>query len=123
MISSVLTSVSEDELAFIASLDYAQNKEQHRRALRELIFGQGGELKEGQQWFPYEVVELGSNALTPGHEREFAICTLLVIAAVRSGVDKSTDIQGKFQAHAESYDRLPEALRKEVLGAYESVES
>jgi hypothetical protein len=122
MNSSVLDSVSEDELTSIASLDYGQSVHEHMKALRTLIFEQRGELREGQQWYPYEVVELGSHVLTPGHEREFAICTLLVLAAVACGVDNSTDVYTKFQDRADDYDRLPATLRQEVLDAYQTVD-
>jgi hypothetical protein len=122
MNSSLLMSVSDDELAFIASSDYGQGKEQHLEALRALIFKQHGRLQKEQYWYPYEVIELCSNSVKPGHEREFAICTLLVIAAVKCGADPSTDLRSKFQDRAEEYDRLPETLREEVLRAYQSVE-
>jgi hypothetical protein len=81
MIGPILASISDDEMEFIASLDYGQDKDKHLEALRSLIFEQKGELREGQLWFPHEVIALGSNSLKPGHERTFAICTLLVIAA------------------------------------------
>lgn len=120
--SPTVASASDKELAFIASLNYGQHQKRHHDALRHLITSQNGQLQEGQYWFPYEVIELGAHALKPGHEREFAICTLLVIAAVRSGFDKATDVRQKFQDRAEDYDRLPETLRQEILEAYLSVD-
>jgi len=68
------------------------------------------------------VIELGSHALKPGHEREFAICTLLVLANVAAGIDTSTDVQAKFADRAPDYDRLPAALREEILHAYQAAE-
>jgi hypothetical protein len=115
-------SASDAELSFIASLDYGQRAEQHLAALREVIFKQGGITRDGQHWFPYEVVELGSHSLRPGHEREFAICTLLVLANVAAGIDTSTDIQAKFAERAAEYDQLPAQLREEILNAYRSAE-
>jgi hypothetical protein len=118
MISAVVRSVTESELAFIASADYGQDVQEHLAALRGLIFEQDGILRDGQTWFPYEVVELGSHSLKPGHEREFVICTLLVLANVAAGVDKSTDIAAKFADRAAEYDQLSPQLREEILNAY-----
>lgn len=122
MKSALLTSATESELAYIASLNYGLEAEQHMSALRKVIFENDGQFQEGQRWFPYEVVELGAHALTSGHEREFTICTLLVVAAVRSGFDSATSLTVKFGEHAASYDVLPPALRAEVLNAYEAAE-
>ncbi len=122
MVSALLDAVSESELAFISSLDYGQDTQRHLEALHTVFFGQGGIVKSDQRWFPYEVIELGSNALTPGREREFAICTLLVLANVAAGVDTSTDVQAKFEDRASDYDRLPPDLREEILNAYQRAE-
>ena len=96
MLSPTISSITEDELAFIGALNYGQQSDQHLVALRRLIFEQGGIPTAGQIWFPYEVIELGAHHLQPGHEREFAICTLLVIGAVEVGFDSSTDLSQKF---------------------------
>jgi hypothetical protein len=122
MKSDLVTSVTESELAYIASLNYGLEAQQHLAALRKVVFEQDGQFQEGQRWLPYEVVELGAHALATGHEREFAICTLLVVAAVRSGFDSATSLSTKFGEQAESYDALPPVLRKEILNVYESAE-
>jgi hypothetical protein len=122
MTSTLVVSATEGELAYIASLNYGLEAEQHLAALRKVIFEQGGQFQEGQRWLPYEVVELGAHALAAGHEREFAICTFLVVAAVSSGFDSATSLSAKFDAHAASYDALPPVLRAEVLNAYEAAE-
>ena len=122
MKSDLVTSATESELAYIASLNYGLQAPQHLAALRKVVFEQDGQFQEGQHWFPYEVVELGAHALTAGHEREFAICTLLVVAAVRSGFDSATSLPTKFVEQAESYDVLPPVLREEILNAYEAAE-
>lgn len=119
---SLVTSATESELAYIASLNYGLEAEQHMAALRKVIFEQDGQFQEGQRWLPYEVVELGAHALASGHEREFAICTLLVVAAVRSGFDSATSLSTKFEEQAASYAALPPVLRSEVLNAYEAAE-
>jgi len=122
MIPAVVRTMTEGELAFIAGLDYGQDAQRHLESLRAVCFKRGGIVTSEQQWFPYEVIELGSNALTHGHEREFAICTLLVLANVAAGVDTSTDVQAKFAARADDYDRLPGELREEILNAYKRAE-
>ena len=122
MISPLVLSASKRELEFIAALDYGQDVDQHLDALRTLLSEQQCKFKEGQVWFPYEVVELGSHALVPGHEREFAICTLLVIEAVRTGFDSGTDLNEKLSNRARDYDLLPTDLREEILSAYARAE-
>jgi len=119
MLSPLIKSVSESELSYIAELDYGQDSHRHFESLRAVILGQDGSLREGQIWYPYEVIELGANALRPGHEREFVICTLLVIQAVTDGFDSSTDLTTKFSDRAQDYDLLPPMLRDEVLRAYQ----
>jgi len=118
MLSPVIASITDSEIAYVAALDYGQDAPEHLDALRTVIFSQGGELKDGQVWHPYEVIELGSHILSPGHEREFAICTLLVIRAVVSGFDSSTDLSAKLSDRSKDYDALPAVLRDEVLNAY-----
>jgi hypothetical protein len=122
MMSSFVASATEGELAYIASLNNGLEKQLHLDALRAVIHDQGGQFREGQLWHPYEVVELGAHALAPGHEREFAICTLLVIAAVNSGFDSATDLAEKFGEQSVSYDLLPLTLREEILNAYATTE-
>jgi hypothetical protein len=122
MVSSVVLSASENELAYIAALDHGKDLPRHLDALKTVLFKQQGHFREGQVWFPYEVVELGSHALVPGHEREFAICTLLVVEAVLSGFDSGTDLSDKLSNRATDYDLLPKALRDEVLSAYTRAE-
>ena len=90
---ALVKSASESELAFIAALDYGQDAERHLAALRAVCFEQGGVIRPDQYWFPYEVIELGAHSLREGHEREFAICTMLVLANVAARVDTSTDLQ------------------------------
>ena len=96
MVSPLVTSATDRELEYIAGLDYGQDAQRHLDALRVVILEQQGKLQDGQRWFPYEVLELGSHGLVPGHEREIVICTTLVIEAVRSGFDTSTSLEDKF---------------------------
>ena len=119
MLSPLIRSISESELSYIAALDYGQESQRHLDSLRAMIFGQDGSLHQGQFCYPYEVIELGTHVLSSGHEREFTICTLLVIQAVVEGVDSSTDLSAKFADRAQDYDTLPTTLRDEILRAYQ----
>ena len=119
---ALVQSASESELAFIAALDHGQDVERHLAALRAVCFEQGGVIRPDQHWFPYEVIELGAHWLQQVHEREFAICTMLVLVNVAARVDTSTDLQAKFADRAADYDRLPGAFREEVLHGYRVAE-
>ena len=119
MISPSLYSVTDEELNYIAALDYGQDKERHLEALRKIFTVQSGNLSADQNWFPYEVIELGSNSFAPGHEREFFFCTMLVIQSALSGYDTAVDLNAKLSDHAHEYDRLPSTQREEVLSAYQ----
>lgn len=118
-IIELIQSVSESELRFISNLDYACDNERHYQALRQVIFEQECIGNAGQLWHPAEVYELGSNWLQEGHEREFTICTLLVIHNAIQGSDCYTDLEAKFDNHAWEYDKLPEHLKNVILSAYE----
>jgi len=113
-----ISSISVKEMQFISGLDYGNDASRHEQALRELIFDRSGKFEEGEYWFPYEVVELGSNALQVGHEREFTICTLLVIEAVISGFDQSTDLMRKSAEMTPAYSSLPTNLNEIIVEAY-----
>lgn len=118
MVSPIVLSASEEELSFIAARDYGQDAPRHLAALKTVVLQRQGQFREGQRWYPYEVIELGSNSLVAGHEREFAICTLLVIEAVLTGFDSATDLGEKFANRAQDYEALPAQLREEILSAY-----
>ena len=72
---SLVVSVGESGLKFIASLDCEQDVEKHHSALTTVLSKQNGVITADQYFFPYEVIELGANALQPGREAEFALCT------------------------------------------------
>lgn len=117
----LVKTATESELRHIASMDYGQDTDRHYEALRALIFEQDGNLSEDQYWYPHEVIMLGSNVLSQGHEREFFICTMLLIQAIANGSDLSADLSDKLNDHATDYDRLPAYLRDQVLLAYKSM--
>ena len=113
----LLQSLTPDEVHFIAQRDDGQDAERHSQALASVV-ARGGRLEQGEEWYPYEVVELGAHTLVRGHAREFAICTLLVIAAVADGFDLSTTLADKFQDRADDYVKLPPDLQQAILAAY-----
>lgn len=114
----LITSSTDAEIAFIAALDYGQDAARHEEALRRVIREQHGRLEEGQHWFPYEVIELGAHQRHPGQDRVFVICTLLVIRAVLSGFDGSTDLAEKYRSKAVEYAMLPGDLAEAVRAGY-----
>ena len=114
----LISTATEAELAFIANLDYGQGVGQHLAALNDLIFHRRGEFQDGDLWYPYEVIELGANSVHSGHEREFAICSLLVIHAVVSGFDTRTDLADKFSTVDFSIDNMPAELVELLLHEY-----
>ena len=113
-----IQTITESELKYISELDYGEESEKHLEALKKVIFEQAGVVKEEQFWCPYEVIELGSNSLKKGHEREFAICTLLVALNVKEGTDSATDLEYKLETHSNEYDQLPKELSELVLKSY-----
>lgn len=115
---SLADSLTEAQLRFIATRDYGIDEEKHLTALRELLGPQRCRLGSEQFWYPYEVVELCAHDLTPGHECEFTLCTLLVLDAVHAGVDTASDPRMKFENCAASYDALPSSMRDAILAAY-----
>ena len=118
---SIVCSLTDDELRFIASGDYGEEVERHLAELRKLFSTEDLVPSEEQYWHPYEVIELGSNSLQSGHEREFAACTLLVLHAIEKGYDTSAFPADKLSYHSQDYDRLPPSLRDAVLDAYTRV--
>jgi hypothetical protein len=119
-VSQFLASITDAELACIAAADHGQDLARHLDQLRLVTTTQRGLFSPGQRWYPYEVVELTAHALTPGREREFALCTLLVIGAVVSGFDSATDLNQKFADQVTNYDLLPPELRAAILAAYKT---
>ncbi len=117
----LISTTTESELRFIAALDYGQDKEQHFSALESLLRKQCCNFLPEQGWFPYEVIELGAHSLQPDHQREFVICTLLIIHAVNSGFDKSTDLDAKLADRKSDYNSLNPELSSAIFQAYSSV--
>ena len=92
----------------------------HLEALKGVIFENQCRFLEDldQMWYPYEVVELGAYALESGHEREFVMCTLLVLYAVIAGYDTSKDVVCLFEDKCSVYDSLPTKYSNMITCAY-----
>ena len=114
-----IQSISESELRFISNLDYGCGSEKHYEALKQIIFNQSCIGNYDQSWYPYEVIELGAHWLQEAHEREFTICTLLVIHNVINGNDGSTELGYNFECRASDYDLLSKTHQELVMSAYE----
>ena len=121
-------SITDEEMQFISKLDYGVDADVYLTSLRKVIFEQDGILdgtpahnciiKCTQFTYPYEVIELGSHVLEKGHEREFAICTLIIIMNVYKKTDGSTDLNYKYECQQSSYAMIPDDVQKLILDAY-----
>ncbi len=67
------------------------------------------------------MIERGAARCEPGHEREFVMCTLLVLLAVHAGQRVGVDLALQFDDLAATYETLPPVLRDTVLDAYQSL--
>lgn len=117
----LIATASAAELDWIAALGPADEQPRHRAALQQLVGAQGGRLRDDQLWYPYEVIERGARHHEPGHEREFVLCTLLVMLAVQAGQRIGVDLALQFDDLAATYETLPPVLRDTVLDAYQSL--
>lgn len=117
-LDAFLRSLTRDERRFIAESDYGVDADAHLSELDKLIDIQSGVFQAEQYWYPREVVELASNSLVPGHEKEFVACTLLLLRAVVSESDTSALFDWKFENRAQDYDALPTAWKDAILAAY-----
>lgn len=109
-----IQSITEDELDFIANADYGVHANRHKDALRTLIFEQNGVVQDKQQLYPYEVVELARWRCQTGHEREFAICNIIVALSILAGEDCTNDPDYMLQKLASEYEKLTPELSKFV---------
>jgi len=108
-------SITSEEIDFISMADYGNDSTQHKEALKKLIFDQGCVVTKDLPWCPYEVIELMRWSCKEGHEREFAICNIIIAISVVAGTDLSNEPQHMLNTIAPEYDKLPENLRELVL--------
>ena len=114
----LLRTATAEELSFIAGLDYGQDRERHQVKLHDLIFRRDGRFAAGEDWFPLEVVELGANSVTPGHEKEFVICCLLVLSAIETGHCVLHDRESKYAMIEPLLSLLPHEMATLLVEAY-----
>ena len=112
---SFIESITEAELNYIAAADYGRDTDKHKNALNDLIFLQNGIVQKGQYWYPYEVVELNRWSCKKGHEREFAICHLIIALSIMAGTDISNSAAHMLETLQNEYHKLPKQLYKLVV--------
>jgi hypothetical protein len=112
---SLIKSISESELDFISRADYGQEYLRHKEALNKVIFEQNGIIKSDQYWFPYEVIELSRWSCKLGHEREFAICNVIIALSILGGTDGSNSIEYMLETLSSEYEILPVELKEVVI--------
>ena len=110
-------SIKDEELEFISLADHGQDTKKHKAALRILIFEQNCIINAEQHWYPYEVVELTRWSCKEGHEREFAICNIIISLSIKNGMDRSNDPNEMLNQLATEYDKLPEDIKMIVLNS------
>jgi hypothetical protein len=108
-------SITEEELSYISQADRGEDIELHKAALRKLIFEQECIVNKDQYWHPYECVELNRWICEQGHEREFAICNIIIALSTISGADITNDPDYMLDIIADEYDELPTNMRELVL--------
>lgn len=121
-LSQLLQSLSDSERDFIAGLDYGEDREAHRAALDTVIEHAGNVDFDAQgYWHPYEVIELGKNWLQEGHEREYAACMGIVLRNIKTGRDRSNDLEYILTQHYDSIQQLPAELREVIDSLIEEI--
>ena len=122
MLSELVRSATDSELKFVAELDYGVDAHLHLSALQRLIRVVEGDFTQLDEHctYPREVIELGACWLQQGHEREFAICTLLWIHAIVTEADACMELQDLFDQRSADYQRLPSHLQDEIQRAFRS---
>lgn len=111
---NLIRSISESELEFISKADYGQEHLRHKESLKKLIFEQNGVANADQYWFPYEVIELSRWSCEKGHEREFAICNVIIALSILGGADSSNSVEYMFGQLSNEYESLPIELKEVV---------
>ncbi len=109
-------SITDAEIDFISEAE-GDEVEIHKAALRSLIFDQDCVVKKDQYWHPYECVELRHWFCWQGHEREFAICNVIIAISIASGADLNNEPDSMLETISGEYDKLPNSLRELVLSA------
>ena len=110
----LLNSLTDNEINFICNLDYGNDFQKHKNEFLKVIKNEGYVDLNNQNWYPYEVIELGSNWLQEGHEKEFTVCTLIVLKNILNENDLSNDIEIKLDNHSKDYESLNTEYRTQI---------
>jgi hypothetical protein len=113
-----LKGLTENELQFIASLDYGTQAEKHHNSIKSVITRDGIIHMETEYWFPYEVIELGANHLEIGHEREYTGCLLIIIINVLNGNDMTKFLDDYLYDRSTTISALPESEKLLIENLY-----
>jgi len=114
----LISSITDPEIEYVSALEQGQDVELHAEALKTVIFSQQGKIKQSQMWYPYEVIESCSHKLEKGHEREFTLCTLLILLNVEQGADTHTDLESKLKSRKADYESLSDEHKEVILSTY-----
>jgi hypothetical protein len=87
-----LTSLSDGDRDYIASLENENDVGKHREQLDAVIANGGLVDLDTQYWHPYEVIDLGKHILVKGHEGAFVACNGIVLLNIFTGKDKSNEV-------------------------------
>jgi len=114
----LISTITDSEIEYVSALEQGQDAHLHAEALKTVIFSQQGKISQSQMWYPYEVIETCSHSLEKGHEREFALCTLLVLLNVEQGADTHTDLESKLTSRKADYESLSDEYKELILSTY-----
>jgi hypothetical protein len=110
-LEDLLTSLTDAQRDYIAALDYGQDVAQHRSALDAVIAAAGVvDFAALGHWYPYEVIELGKNVLSPDHKNEYAACMGIVLKNMLLGGDQTNEIDWIMDL-TPNIEQLPAELR------------
>ena len=119
----IVKGITEGELEYISNADYGLDAKKHKEALKTLIHVQNCVIQDSQYWFPYEVVELTRWFCKEGHEREFAMCNIIIALSIIAGADGDNDPRYMLEEIAPEYEKLPASLKEPVLNILRQAEN
>jgi hypothetical protein len=122
MLDHLIATVTETEIEYIASCDPAVSfgygdAAESIASIRRVLFDQHGDVVDERK-FAHEAVILCAGKLEEGHEREYALCTLLQHWWHCTGEVEHIDIDFELEQSERRYRDLPEPLRTAVFQAF-----
>lgn len=115
---TVVFSATDDDIAYVASLDRGLGIEQYIFHLKEVIFQQEGLFTNHR--YVNEVVQLGSNYVESNHQHAFAWCNCLIAQNILWDIDHATDITWRFEKKIGECQKLPKTLYADTLRCIET---